>query len=138
MHKIIGKLNHMLIMLCLGRGIMHVYILFLLACPCSFVFYFKNMDYFRNRGPSIFSIRSPEHSLITLTSTVPWLFVFPWPSRETSLSSPHFDQPLGLGDTRGSWNPVVNTVRIMLLQTTPSPHFLQERVTSPESPWPVD
>lgn len=73
MHKIIGKLNHMLIMLCLGRGIMHVYILFLLACPCSFVFYFKNMDYFRNRGPSIFSIRSPEHSLITLTSTVPWL-----------------------------------------------------------------
>lgn len=38
MHKIIGKLNHMLIMLCLGKGIMPVYILFLLACLCSFIF----------------------------------------------------------------------------------------------------
>lgn len=41
MHKIIGKLNHMLIMLCLGRGIMHVYMLFLLACLCSFIFISK-------------------------------------------------------------------------------------------------
>lgn len=41
MNKIIGKLNHMLIMLCLGRGIMHVCILFLLACLCSFIFILK-------------------------------------------------------------------------------------------------
>ena len=43
MNEIIGKLNHnSLMMLGLGRGIIHTYIiLFLLACLCPFIFILK-------------------------------------------------------------------------------------------------
>ena len=50
MHEIIGKLNHnLLMMLCLSRGIIHIYIFFVsLGLSVPFYCYSKNMDYFRN------------------------------------------------------------------------------------------
>lgn len=50
MHKIIGRLNHnILMMLCLGKGINHIHIFFVsLGLAVLFYFYFKNMDYIRN------------------------------------------------------------------------------------------
>lgn len=73
MNEIIGKLNHnSLMMLCLGRGIIHTYIfLFLLACLCPFIFILKTqITSGLYRVPNILSLRPPEFSLMlpTLTS----------------------------------------------------------------------
>ena len=76
MNKIIGKLNHMLIMLCLGRGIMHVYILFLLACLRSFIFIFKTWITSGIEFKNIF-IMAPRILINYVTSTVLRLFVLP-------------------------------------------------------------
>lgn len=50
----------------------------------SFHFYFKNMDYFRNRVPSMFSLRPQNTHYLNAVSTVLRLFVLPSPARETS------------------------------------------------------